>query len=134
MIIAVTYENEKVFQHFGHAENFKIYEVDNGVVKSGKVISSNGQGHGALSKILKELNVDCLICGGIGGGAINALSEYGIKVFGGVVGSCDDAVESFIKGELKYNPNVKCSHHDHNHSDGHKCGDHGCGSGNCGGH
>ena len=28
MIIAVTYENGQIFQHFGHSENFKIYETE----------------------------------------------------------------------------------------------------------
>ena len=32
MKIAVTYENGEVFQHFGHAEQFKVYEVEDGKV------------------------------------------------------------------------------------------------------
>ena len=31
MKIAVPFENGEVFQHFGHCETFKIYEVENGV-------------------------------------------------------------------------------------------------------
>ena len=96
------------------------------------VVSTNGQGHGALSSFLKENNVDVLICGGIGGGAISALNELGIKLFGGVSGDCDSAVEAFLKNELEFNPNVRCSHHDHEHGDGaHTCGEHGCGKGSC---
>ena len=73
-----------------------------------------------------------LICGGIGGGAINALNALGIKLFGGVSGDCDSAVESFLKNELNFNPNVKCSHHEHEHGDSvHTCGEHGCGKGGC---
>ena len=35
MKLAVTYENGQVFQHFGHSEYFKIYEVEDGkIVKS----------------------------------------------------------------------------------------------------
>ena len=30
MKIAVTYENGEVFQHFGHTEQFKLYEVSGG--------------------------------------------------------------------------------------------------------
>ena len=33
MKIAVTYENGNVFQHFGHTEQFKVYEVENGEVR-----------------------------------------------------------------------------------------------------
>ena len=71
-------------------------------------------------------------CGGIGGGAISALNELGIKLFGGVSGDCDSAVQAFLKNELDFNPNVRCSHHDHEHGDGaHTCGEHGCGKGSC---
>lgn len=47
--IAVTYENGQVFQHFGHCENFKIYEVENKEIKSSAVVNTNGSGHGALA-------------------------------------------------------------------------------------
>ena len=74
------------------------------------------------------MNADVLICGGIGGGAQTALAAAGIKLFGGVSGDADEAVEAFINETLDYNPDVKCSHHEHNHGEGHTCGEHGCGS------
>lgn len=135
MKIAVTYENEQIFQHFGHTEQFKVYEVEDGRIISARVISTNGQGHGALASLLGTIGADVLICGGIGGGAQMALAEAGIALRGGVSGSCDAAVEAFLAGKLAYNAAVKCNHHgEHHHEEGHKCGDHGCGSHNCGGH
>lgn len=132
MRIAVTHENGTIFQHFGHTEQFKLYEVEGGRIVSSKVVDTCGQGHGALASILKTLGADALICGGIGGGAQMALAELGIKLYGGVSGSCDAAVEALIRGELGYNPNVKCDHHDHEHGEGgHTCGDHGCGKHSC---
>ena len=44
MKIAVAFENGMVFQHFGHTEQFKIYEVENGKVVSSQVIPTAG-GH-----------------------------------------------------------------------------------------
>lgn len=132
MRIAVTHENGKIFQHFGHTEQFKIYDVQNGEIVSSSVLDTNGQGHGALSAILAENKVDALICGGIGGGAQMALAELGIKLYGGVSGDCDAAVMALAKNALEFNPAVKCSHHDHEHGkEEHTCGDHGCGKGNC---
>ena len=127
MKIAVTYEAGLIFQHFGHTASFKLYEVENGAVKSSVVVDTNGHGHGALAGFLREQGVDTLICGGIGGGAQMALAEAGIRVFGGVRGDADDAVEAFLSDSLQYNPNVRCSHHDHDHA----CGSHGCGSHSC---
>ena len=67
MKIAVTYQNGLVFQHFGHSEAFKIYEIENGEVKNAEVAPTNGSGHGALAGFLKQHGVNALICGGIGG-------------------------------------------------------------------
>ena len=36
MKIAVTYENGNVFQHFGHTEEFKVYDVEDGKILSGR--------------------------------------------------------------------------------------------------
>lgn len=133
MKIAVTYENGQIFQHFGHTEQFKVYEVQDGKIVSAEVVDTNGSGHGALAGVLSGLNADVLICGGIGGGAQSALAAAGIKLYGGVSGDADAAVNALLSDSLAYNPDVKCNHHDHEHGEGHTCGDHGCG-GTCGHH
>lgn len=143
MRIAVTYDqsNDTIFQHFGHTEAFKVYDVTDGKISDCKVINTNGQGHGALAGVLNTIGADVLICGGIGGGAQNALREAGIRLFGGVSGNPDKAVEALISNSLVYNPDVKCNHHgeghhhgDHScggHGDGHHHGDHKCGNHGC---
>ncbi len=132
MRIAVTYENGNIFQHFGHTEQFKVYNVEDGKIVEAKVVDTNGAGHGALAGVLSAIGADVLICGGIGGGAQMALAEAGVKLYGGVSGSADDAVNAFLTGKLDFNPNVRCNHHDHEHGEGgHSCGSHGCGQGSC---
>ncbi len=128
MRIAVTYENGQIFQHFGHTERFKIYDVADGTVMSSEIVDTNGNGHGALAGILSALHVDTLICGGIGGGAKAALSAAGIQLYGGVSGDADAAVSALLAEHLEFDPNVHCDHHDHQQGDGHTCGDHGCGA------
>ncbi len=134
MRIAVTYDNGEIFQHFGHTEQFKLYDVENGAITESRVIDTNGQGHGALAGLLSAMKADILICGGIGGGAQMALAEAGIKLFGGVSGNADAAVAALLANHLDYNPNVQCNHHNHAHGEGHTCGSHGCGKGHCGNH
>lgn len=137
MRIAVTYENGMIFQHFGHTEYFKIYDVEDGVIVKEQVIDCNGSGHGALATLLSGNKVDVLICGGIGGGAQMALAEMGIRLFGGVVGNADEAVKALLDRKLEYNPDVKCNHHgehhhgEHHHEEGHNCHSGGCGSHSC---
>lgn len=132
MKIAVTYDGGNVFQHFGHTKQFKIYQVEDGSVASSQVVMAGGQGHGFLPGFLKDLGVDTLICGGIGGGARNALAAVGIKLYPGASGNADEQVANLLAGSLNFDPNTTCNHHaeghtcsDHHHGEGHTCG------GNC---
>lgn len=127
MRIAVTYENGQVFQHFGHTERFKVYDVENNKVITSTTVNTNGSGHGALADILKKINVDTLICGGIGGGAKRALSEANIKLYGGVSGDTDKVVEDLLSGKLSFDSDTTCNHHAEHHGSGDICGEHGCG-------
>ena len=58
-----------------------------------------------------------LICGGIGMGARMALEEAGVELLPGAAGN------------LEYDPDTACHHHDHEHGEGHECH-----HGNCGAH
>ena len=132
MKLAVTYENGEIFQHFGHTETFKVYDVEDGQIVNSEVVSANGAGHGALAGFLSDLGVTKLICGGIGGGARNALAEAGIEVYPGAMGNADENAASFVAGSLVYNPDTMCNHHGEGHScgshkEGHSCGNHSCG-------
>lgn len=125
MRIAVTYENGYVGQHFGHTEEFKVYDVEDGGIVNTQILSSNGQGHGMLAGVLKEADVELLICGGIGMGARYALDEMDIELIPGAQGKADDVVRAYLSGTLEYDPDATCHHHDHDHE--HGCeGDHHC--------
>ena len=130
MRIAVAYENGNIFQHFGHTEHFAFYDIHDTQILSKVVVPASGSGHGALAGFLKNFHVDILICGGIGGGAQNALVQSGIRLLGGVQGDADEAVKAFLENRLDYDPAVHCDHHDHGD---HQCGEHGCGEHACGG-
>ena len=82
-----------------------------------------------MADILKKINVDTLICGGIGGGAQHALNEAGIKLYGGASGDADKAVEALLAGKLDYDADVMCDHHGESHTG--ECGEHGCGEHHC---
>ncbi len=129
MRIAVTYENGEIFQHFGHAEQFKLYDAEDGKIVSEQVVDTNGSGHGALAGFLQAAKVDALICGGIGMGAQMALADAGIKLYAGVQGPADEAAKALAAGTLTYDPNARCDHHGQHHEGecGHDhCADHHC--------
>lgn len=108
MRIAVTYDvnSKEVFQHFGQTQNFLLVDVVDGKIKSEMVITNGGNSHHLLVNYLSDLEVEVLLCGGIGNHAIEFLSSVGIKAYPGLSGDAHEAVESYLKGEVSYNPNV----------------------------
>jgi len=126
MRVAVTYDKGNVFGHFGKTEQFKVYDIEDGEVVNSHILGTNGEGCGALAGILNIADVDALICGGIGGGAVNAIEEAGIKLYAGASGNSDAAVEALIAGTLEAIGEANCDHHDHEHGEGHSCGHGGC--------
>ena len=131
MRIAVTYENGEIFQHFGHSEQFKLYDIEDGKIIGEQVVDTNGSGHGALAGFLQAAGVDALICGGIGMGAQIALSDAGIRLYAGVQGSADEAAKALAAGTLEYDPDAHCDHHGHHH--GGDCGHDHCAEHHCAG-
>ena len=129
MKVAVTYENGQVFQHFGHSKQFKVYEIQGQQAGPGEILDAGGSGHSALAQLLQQAGVDALICGGIGGGAREALRQAGIQLYAGVAGPADDAAQALAQGTLQSVDDATCDHHGEEH---HHCGHHG--DHHCGGH
>ena len=126
MKVAVTFENNQVFQHFGKSEAFAVYDVQENNIKSKLVLDTCGKGHSLLADFLKSHQIDILICGGIGAGARQALNALGIDIYAGVSGDVDTAVQALIDGTLPKGEGVACNHR-HDHEEGHHgCGEHGC--------
>lgn len=115
MKIAVTCVDGEVFQHFGHCPSFLICDVEAGKIVNSTMVDSSGSGCGALAGFLANLGVEVVICGGIGGGAKNHLSAFGLQVLPGASGNALAQVESYIEGTLNYDPDSECHHHDENH-------------------
>ena len=106
MRIAIPYKQGEIFQHFGHTEQFKLYDVENGTIVREQIVDTNGSGHGALA-------------------------ETGIRLYAGVTGSADAAAKALAAGSLEYDPDARCAHHDHHHGEGHDCHSHRCGEHSC---
>ena len=129
MKLAIPVENGEVFQHFGHAEQFQVYTVEEGRILDSAPLPAGGVGHEDLAELLREQGVALVICGGIGAGAQQALSDAGLALCSGVSGPADEAAAAWTAGTLEYGEGANCDHH-HDEEAGHGCG--GCGGG-CGG-
>ena len=113
MKIATTFKNDLISDHFGKTEYFKIYEIDNNKIVGSHVIDNNGLSHGSLVSLLVNENVNVLICGTIGTGAINILNDNNIKCVPGTFGNSDSVVNDYLLGNVCQKPNSihECNHH-----------------------
>ena len=110
MKVAVACINDNVAEHFGHCENFKIYDVEENKIVSKTIIENPGHEKGFLPKFLNEKGVNVVISGGMGEGAINLFNEFNIKILTGNYGNCDEIIEKYLNGNLTSNVDV-CNRH-----------------------
>lgn len=106
MKIAVTYADGQVYQHFGHAAQFKLYTVESGMILDTAVVDATASGHSAMVSYLQRQGVNTVICGG----AVSALAGTGIRLFAGATGSADQAVLALLAGKLVHNPEAAKGH------------------------
>lgn len=104
MVIAVSYKDGEIFEHFGHADMFAIYQTneEQTAIVSKKLVEVTEGGHQAVADLMDANDVDVVIVGNIGQGARTALAEYGIVAFAGFCGDSDDAAELMMKGLLPF--------------------------------
>ncbi|MBN1778399.1 MAG: dinitrogenase iron-molybdenum cofactor [Clostridiales bacterium] len=119
MKIAAACTGAQMCQHFGHCENFMIFEAEDGKILSEQSIRNPGHRPGFLPNFLADKGVNVMIAGGIGGGAIEIFGERGIEVVTGAQGGARAAAEAFLSGALRSTGSV-CREHAH-HDD---CGGH----------
>lgn len=117
MKIAVASEKEMVAEHFGHCENFNIFDIENDQIVKKESIPNPGHRPGFLPNFLNDMGIHVIISGGMGGGAINIFNEKGIEVIMGIKGNAEEAVKSYLKGTLQSTDSV-CHGHQHHG----KCG------------
>ena len=104
--------------HFGHCDNFNLYDADGGVITAEESIPNPGPRPGFLPKSLADKGVQVIIAGGMGGGAVEIFNERGVEVIVGATGDSRTAVEAYLKGELKSTGSV-CHKHEHAGECGH---------------
>ena len=133
MIVAVPIRDGRFCPHFGGAETFSVFTVDEatGRIVDRRTDAPPEHGRGVFPVFLQQQGVDVVLAGGMGQRASSIFAHHGIEV---VLGVEDDEptrlVERFLAGTLA-STGEPC--HDHGH---HDCGEHahaggaddGCGS------
>lgn len=119
MKIAVSCNDTQIWAHFGHCENFMIFETANGAIQSSESVANPGHRPGFLPNFLADMGVEVIISGGMGGGAVDIFNERNVEVVLGAQGDATAAVEAYLQGNLQSTGSI-CHHHEHADS----CGEH----------
>jgi predicted Fe-Mo cluster-binding NifX family protein len=96
----------EISSHFGRCPYYLILEPENEKVEPPVklVVNPYATAHGQPGEVpsfLKDQGIEVIIAGGMGPRAVGFFNQYGIKVVTGASGKVKEAVESFLKGELK---------------------------------
>ena len=99
--IAVPLFDRRVAPRFDCAGDFLFAAVENGEIVECRKLPASGWNRRQRVKKLSELGVDILICGGIDKQSARLLVFYGIRMYTWVTGMAEDALRSFLKGDLE---------------------------------
>jgi predicted Fe-Mo cluster-binding NifX family protein len=110
----------RVAHHFGRCPFFAIVDVDSKEVTCIEVIDNPFYGNhqpGQVPGFINQQKADVMLAGGMGRRAIDFFQQMGIKAATGVSGTVQNALESYLGGELKGAAPCKESeeHHGHGH-------------------
>ena len=110
--IAIPVVEGHLSAHFGHCEEFAIYDID---VENKKILSQESSPPpphepGVLPAWLSERGVNMIIAGGMGSRAQDIFTERGIQVVvGAPVEGPDDIINAYLNGTLAAGENI-CDH------------------------
>lgn len=109
MKIAVAAQGNAVCSHFGHCEEFCLFDVEDGKVVRKFNVPNPGHEPGLLPRLLAEHGVDVVIAGGMGVRAQQLFAQKNIRVVTGAWGPVEEAVTAYLNGSLATGPNL-CDH------------------------
>ncbi len=115
MRIAVAREGDMVSEHFGHCEQFVLFDIEGNSIVNTTVVDNPGHQPGFLPGFLKTKGVEVVIAGGMGPKAVDLFQSLGISTVTGVRGSIREVVDAYVAGRLQGTGEI-CDHHG-----GHEC-------------
>jgi predicted Fe-Mo cluster-binding NifX family protein len=105
-----------ISQHFGTAPHFMVFDTDR---QEPTAVSAAADGSCQCgSPLLTNLDVDAVVCGGIGAGALQRLTDRGIKVYAAEALTVGASLALLERGQLRELRESSCGDHGVN---GHSC-------------
>ncbi len=108
--IAIPLDNGILSMHFGHADTFAVYYIEDGKITKTEQLTPPPHEPGVIPKWLNEVKATKIITGGIGQSAINFFNGFGIDVLCGAPAIEPNLLmELYLKNDLKVSGSV-CDH------------------------
>lgn len=108
--IAIPVSDNKLDAHFGHCNEFYLYEINDDTITNEIQLAAPPHEPGHLPKWLSEYKVTDIIAGGMGHRAIDLFNRKNINVFVGAPSkSPNEIIKSFLEGNLELSGNF-CNH------------------------
>jgi predicted Fe-Mo cluster-binding NifX family protein len=112
MRVAIPLAQGKLSLHFGHCDQFAIFDIDDNIKKVINREEATPPAHapGVLPKWLHQNNVSVIIAGGMGQRAQQLFAQNHIKVvIGASAGSPEELVSAYLENKLETGNNI-CDH------------------------
>jgi predicted Fe-Mo cluster-binding NifX family protein len=88
-----------VSPHFGHAPYLTMVDRETG--RATAMPSPGHEGNRTPAQAIAESGVQAVLCGGIGGRAVQILNAAGIQVYVGAAGTVAEALAAHGRGEIQ---------------------------------
>jgi predicted Fe-Mo cluster-binding NifX family protein len=110
MKIAMPIRGGRLSQHFGHSEQFSLFDIEDQSIRNREDLAAPPHEPGLLPSWLQDKGVTVVITGGMGRRAQMLFEQAGIHVICGAPSETPDVVvENYLKGELETGDNI-CDH------------------------
>ena len=110
MRIAMPVAEGQLCLHFGHSEEFALFDVEDSQVKGKQMLTPPPHAPGVLPKWLHEQGANVIIAGGMGSRAKNLFEQQSVHVIVGAPGHTpEEVVAAYLNGTLEAGENV-CDH------------------------
>ncbi len=107
MKICITSEGKtldsRVDPRFGRCQNFIFFDIDTGTLEALENTNAQFQGGAGIqsAQLVNSKDAKAVLTGNVGPNAFQTLSAAGIRIYTGVSGTVQEAVEAFKSGKLK---------------------------------
>ncbi len=109
------FKRRHVVASFWQGPASEVFNVEDGQIKDSTVLQAPEHRHGAMPRFLAEQHCTDVICGGIGGGAVELLNQLGIRIHGGAPEmQVTEVIKLFLNGTLTFGDS-SCHHHCEGH-------------------